>query len=140
MKRFVSFVNSDGAPKVEELEAAVESITLDKELAEEERDLAKTEVETLKEQMENMQLDHELAVSQAPPPSVVSGPGVSDAHVKEVEEKNEKLMLALTRLRDISLQEKTEFQARIRTLEKEVAQIPALKRTFCYGFCFPCSL
>jgi hypothetical protein len=51
------------------------------------------------------------------------------AELSALRDKNEKLTLALTRLRDLAVAEKTELQTRVRSLEKEVAGIAALRGT-----------
>jgi len=47
--------------------------------------------------------------------------------LQTLRDQNEKLKLALTKLRDLSIAEKSELNGKIKALEKENATIPALK-------------
>lgn len=110
--------------KLEDLEITMEDMKLDVEMAEEATATAEQECEQLKGQLE-------IAQAQAPARSVVEGEDgeateatPSEAQLKE---NNDRLTMALMKLRDLSIAEKQERDKRIKELERENSQLPKLE-------------
>jgi len=131
---------SDTERQLVELQEMVESLTVDKELAEEKSDGLAQEVENLKLHVEELETDKELLMQEretnaarfesigALPEASASARGASyEYEVKSLQGHNERLKEALQKLHEMSQADKQGLNSRIKELEKELLAIPALE-------------
>ena len=111
--------------KMEEVSMNLESVSLDKEISEEQCNEFQREIEQLKGQIDILEANQ----SSLPPPSSSSPSSEEfDANIiKDLQENNDRLKMALMKLRDVSLDEKQSSSKRIKELEKENAVIPGME-------------
>lgn len=109
------------AEEKSELQDSFESVTLDKEFAEERVEELEKEVERLRGQVQIMEAERKTALSGAPVKEF------TPEAFEELTLQNEKLKEALMKLRDLSLAEKQEREKKIKELEKENATVISLE-------------
>lgn len=96
---------------------ALEMATLDREMAEEERDHLKVEVEEQSARIEELTLELEILREQAAEPTVPADRSAAES--RAIELQNDRLREALMRLKEIS----TEQEASLNSLNKENDQV-----------------
>jgi hypothetical protein len=122
---------SAGARKVESLETQlneyqemVETMTLEKETLEMDKEIAEERVEELVAEVERLKTSIALAASTNAHATHVSG---SSASASEVVEENLKLRAAIKALHDRSSEEKNELNRKLRQLQRETAELQSLR-------------
>ncbi|OZJ05690.1 hypothetical protein BZG36_01418 [Bifiguratus adelaidae] len=102
----------------------LEMMTLDKEMAEERADSTQQEIEVLKEKVEELTVN--LSVYQQEGDAIghmaTDGGEERSVEVVQLERQNERLKEALMRLRDVTSEQESELQKRIKSLEKDTSQ------------------
>ncbi|KAL1914447.1 uncharacterized protein VTP21DRAFT_8899 [Calcarisporiella thermophila] len=103
---------------------SLESVTLDREMAEERAENLQQEVEVLKERLEEMAVNLEVYKKEADLTSQAVSSGGDEIRSTlefiQLEKQNERLKDALVRLRDVSTEQESELNKKIRQLEKDV--------------------
>ncbi|KCV68879.1 hypothetical protein H696_04297 [Fonticula alba] len=121
-----------------EMEEHAESLTMDKELAEERADQLQAEVDQLREQVEELTLDleivrgeheEELAKLAAAGEGEVLSPAAQE-QVAQLQLQNDRLKEALMLLRDRTTEEKAALAKRVRDLEKFERDMPELQAKY----------
>ena len=116
----------------QDLEAALEELTLDKDQLMEEKEALEDKVEELKLDaetagMEVEELRMELEDAQQQNDAVASGDDSAEEKMQALSVQNARLREALIRLREQTTMEKMEATKQLRTAEKEVEEAQALK-------------
>ncbi|KAI9202529.1 dynein associated protein-domain-containing protein [Polychytrium aggregatum] len=109
-----------------EAQEELEMMTLDKEMAEEKADALHAEVEALQGRCEELMVDVEVLKEEAELIRIESSGGISDSpssrpalEYRQLERQNERLTVALIRLRDVTTETESELRHTIALLEKE---------------------
>ncbi|KAK9768156.1 hypothetical protein K7432_001450 [Basidiobolus ranarum] len=113
--------------KHNDVSESLELMTLDKEMAEEKIENLTQEVALLRERIEEMAI--ELDVFKKAGESNFDGEGRSEIEIVQIERQNERLKEALVRLRDVTVEQETELNRKIKSLEKEVYSFQDLEST-----------
>ncbi|KFM67674.1 Dynactin subunit 1, partial [Stegodyphus mimosarum] len=114
------------AEEMSDLAEAMELATLDKEMAEEKCETLQAELEQTKEKLEELQIDYEILKTEM---SDKGGDGTATLYqVKQLEQQNERLKEALVKMRDLSAQEKQEYQRTQKELDQAKSEISELSR------------
>ncbi|KAJ8398916.1 hypothetical protein AAFF_G00418240 [Aldrovandia affinis] len=104
---------------------AVEMATLDKEMAEERAESLQQEVDSLKERVEELTMDLEIIKHEIEEKG--SDGAASSYHVRQLEEQNSRLKMALVRMRDLSSSEKQEHLKLQKAMEKQSSEMEVLR-------------
>ncbi|GFY78251.1 dynactin subunit 1 [Trichonephila inaurata madagascariensis] len=114
------------AEEMSDLAEAMEIATLDKEMAEEKCEALQSELEQTKEKLEEIQIDYEILKTEM---SDKGSDGKATTYqVKQLEQQNERLKEALVKLRDLSAQEKQEYQRAQKEIDQQKSEINELSR------------
>lgn len=107
-----------------EHDAELENATLDREMAEEQYEVLKTEVTALREKNEEMELEIEVLNEENQELGKEMSPEerTSQGWV-QLERSNERLREALLRLRDVTQEQETELREQIKGLEKDSEEL-----------------
>lgn len=110
-------------------ETALESATLDREMAEERADLLQLEIDALREKYEEMELeidilrDENSALNQEMSPEERTSQGWL-----QMEKSNERLREALLRLRDITQEQEAELREQIKEMSSEMESLGEVRK------------
>ncbi|CAG8525134.1 15381_t:CDS:10 [Acaulospora morrowiae] len=103
---------------------SLESVTLDKELAEEKAENLQHEVNLLKEKIEEISVDLDVFKQEGDIiQSSINGEERPSVEIIQLEKHNERLKEALVRLRDISSEQEADLNKKIKVLEKELTSL-----------------
>ncbi|KAI0019778.1 CAP-Gly domain-containing protein [Xylariomycetidae sp. FL0641] len=127
LKEAEASLNSIEALQAEH-DSVMELATLDREMAEENAEVFKMEVDTLKQKLEELELEVEILREE----NAEYSQGMSTEEREstgwlQMERSNERLRQALIRLRDLTEQQDEENKAQIKSLQSELEEFDALK-------------
>lgn len=127
---------STGARKVEALEAQIselhdmiESLTLEKESLEMDKEIAEENAEECLAEIEKLKASLALATAAAAAtaPEQPSAPAVTQAATEELTEENRKLRAAVKALHERASEEKTELNKKLRVAQREHTELLGLR-------------
>ncbi|KGQ08616.1 Dynactin, kDa isoform [Beauveria bassiana D1-5] len=109
-------------------DAALELATLDREMAEENYEVAKVELEAVHQKVEELELEVEiLREENAEFSKGITPEEMTSANWMQMERTNERLREALIRLRDITHEQEEDLKAQIALLEEDVRDFGTIK-------------
>ncbi|KAG9306594.1 hypothetical protein G9A89_004791 [Geosiphon pyriformis] len=111
--------------KYNEAVESMEMMTLDKEMAEAKADNLQHEVNLLKEKIEEISVDLNVFKQEGDLLNHAegNGDGRSAVEIIQLERQNERLKEALVRLRDVTSEQESELNRKIKSLEKELSSL-----------------
>ena len=115
----------------EEHDTLLEMATLDREMAEEKADAARSENANLKQRLEELELENEILKDENQELGQDMSPEErTSAGWLQMERENERLREALLRLRDISQEQEAELKNQIKSLEEDVQDLAQVKQQY----------
>lgn len=115
----------------EEHDTLLEMTTLDREMAEEKADAARSENANLKQRLEELELENEILKDENQELGQDMSPEErTSAGWLQMERENERLREALLRLRDISQEQEAELKNQIKSLEEDVQDLAQVKQQY----------
>jgi len=115
----------------EEHDTLLEMTTLDREMAEEKVDAARSENANLKQRLEELELENEILKDENQELGQDMSPEErTSAGWLQMERENERLREALLRLRDISQEQEAELKNQIKSLEEDVQDLAQVKQQY----------
>ena len=115
----------------EEHDTLLEMATLDREMAEEKADAARSENSNLKQRLEELELENEILKDENQELGQDMSPEErTSAGWLQMERENARLREALLRLRDISQEQEAELKNQIKSLEEDVQDLAQVKQQY----------
>jgi dynactin 1 len=115
----------------DEHDTLLEMATLDREMAEEKADAARSENANLKQRLEELELENEILKDENQELGQDMSPEErTSAGWLQMERENERLREALLRLRDISQEQEAELKNQIKSLEEDVQDLAQVKQQY----------